>query len=157
MNSPSISVVIPARNEAAHLAATIEGISATRGTKAPIEFVIVDDASTDGCATQLDHFANHSVWNSNVKVRVCRVEQRIGIPRARNLGAWRASGEVLMITDAHVRFPCGWDQIVLDHLQKNRILTGAITQENSNFCGYGCRLAIPLMGTYWNKEPITQV
>jgi glycosyltransferase involved in cell wall biosynthesis len=153
----TISVIIPARNEAPLLAATIEGIAEARASKTPVEFVIVDDASTDGCATQLRDFAKHRVGDTNVRVRVLRLDKRIGVPQARNLGAMRAAGDVLVITDAHVGFTPGWDEIVREHVRKDRILAATITQENTDFCGYGCRLAVPLMGTYWNKEPIDQV
>jgi hypothetical protein len=43
---------------------------------------------------------------------------------------------------------------VLENLLENRILAATIADPNSQFHGYGCRLAVPFMGTYWNKEPL---
>ena len=58
------------------------------------------------------------------------------------------------MTDAHVRFTRGWDATVLDHIAPDRVLAGAIVQANSDFVGYGCRLVVPFMGTYWNKRKV---
>lgn len=44
---PSLSVVIPARNEAQNLPALIEGIEAALAPLAAFEIIVIDDASTD--------------------------------------------------------------------------------------------------------------
>jgi glycosyltransferase involved in cell wall biosynthesis len=86
-------------------------------------------------------------------VHLSRLPSRCGVPRARNYAARLATGDVLFVTDAHVRFPAGWDAIVQEHLRPDRILAGAVSQANTPFVGYGCQLVVPFMGTYWNKEP----
>ena len=53
MSRPDISVVIPARNEAKNIAPTVMAISRARTTDARVEFVIVDDASTDATMADL--------------------------------------------------------------------------------------------------------
>lgn len=154
--SPEISVIIPAHNEASRLAATVEAIAESRARDSQIEFVIVDDASTDGC-TQLAQFTKHRLRDPRIEIRIYRFTDRVGVPQARNWGAKQAAGATLVITDAHVRFVPGWDKLIGEHLRPNRILTGTIKEENTTFRGYGCRLAVPFMGTYWNKGPISAI
>ena len=48
----------------------------------------------------------------------------------------------------------GWDEVVHQQLRPDRMLAGTVSQANTTFVGYGCRLVVPFMGTYWNKERI---
>lgn len=151
-----ISIVIPAYNEGPRLAETIASIASTRSTNARIEVVIADDQSTDGTPEYL-----RSAWPDlsrlpRLDVVFTRTQERSGVPRARNHAAARATAEILFITDAHVRFSEGWDALVFEHLRDHRILAGAVCQANTTFVGYGCRLVVPFMGTYWNRDPISQ-
>jgi glycosyltransferase involved in cell wall biosynthesis len=152
--TPDISIIIPARNEGLRLAETIRGIARARATKARLEFVIADDQSSDDTEGHLRRAAAELLREPRIDIKVSRLDERQGVPGSRNRAAALASGEVLFITDAHVRFPRGWDRAVLDHIKPDRILAGAITEENTKFVGYGCRLVVPFMGTYWNREPI---
>jgi glycosyltransferase involved in cell wall biosynthesis len=154
MKSPFISIVIPARNEEDRLISTIRSFSETRSThQLPIEFVIVDDVSEDGCCNNLHCDA------SSVSIRVIRSTQRLGVPAARNLGVKQAAGEIIFITDAHVRISQNWDLHILKHIQENRILAATIIDPNSAFKGYGCSLLVPFMGTLWNTtlDPLTPI
>ena len=151
---PDISVVMPAHNEGARLAATIDSIASGRTTRAQVEIIIADDKSADDAEAHL-----RAAWpalsrHDRLDVRLSMLTDRRGVPRARNHAARLAAGEILFITDAHVRFPAGWDAIVLEHLRPGRILAGPVTQANTPFVGYGCRLVVPFMGTYWNSEPV---
>jgi glycosyltransferase involved in cell wall biosynthesis len=149
---PDISVLIPARNERSRLAPTIQAIARARSTDARVEFVIVDDASTDGCIANLVSAVPRLLEEPKIDIRVCRLDQHSGNYRARNQAAALASADILFITDAHVQFCQAWDERVLDHVRPNRILAGTVTQRDTPFRGYGCRLLVPLMGTSWNRE-----
>jgi glycosyltransferase involved in cell wall biosynthesis len=120
---------------------------------ARLEFVVVDDASTDGTAACLAHSAPDLEQRENIKLRIFRLEKRSGVPAARNWGAMHACADLLFITDAHVRPSPGWDRIVLQQVRPKRVLAATISQRSTGFLGYGCRLATPVMGTYWNKGP----
>jgi hypothetical protein len=74
------------------------------------------------------------------------------VARARNLGARISRGEILFMTDAHVRFTAGWDRLVLEHVRPSHVLAATITDPASGFRGYGCRLVVPFMGTHWNRR-----
>lgn len=148
-----ISVVIPARNERDRLAPTIASFIRARSADTPVEFVVVDDASTDGCCTRLadDLPMLHA---PAVSIRVIQLAERAGVPRARNIGGLAARGEILFITDAHVTVSPGWDEVVLSHLLDNRILAASIADSESQFRAYGCTLAVPFMGTHWVRDEV---
>jgi len=150
---PDISVVIPAHNEGARVAATIDSIASSRVTTARVQVVIADDRSADDPAAHLRAAWPELSRHDRLDVHLSRLPERLGVPRARNHAARLATAEILFITDAHVRFPVGWDAVVQEHLRPGRILAGAVAQANTSFVGYGCRLVIPFMGTYWNREP----
>jgi glycosyltransferase involved in cell wall biosynthesis len=151
---PDISVVIPAHNEGPRLVRTIDSIAGTRSTNARVEIVIADDQSEDDTEGHL-----RAAWpdlrrHPRLDVHVSRLPQRSGVPRSRNHAASLAQADILFITDAHVQFPQGWDALVYRHTRADRIVAGAITEDNTPFVGYGCKLVVPFMGTYWNKEPV---
>jgi len=148
-----LSVVIPARNERDRLAGTIGSFIRGRTTRVPLEFVIVDDASDDGCCTRLaDDLPGLDA--PAVSIRVIRLDERAGVPRARNVGGFAARGDVLFITDAHVTVSPGWDDVALSHLLENRILAASIADPGSQFRAYGCTLVVPFMGTHWVRQPV---
>lgn len=151
---PDISVVIPARNEGSKLAATIESIARARTTDARVEFVIVDDASTDGCIEKLKSAVPRLLEARNIDIRVFRSEQHGGIYRARNQAAALATADVLFITDAHVSFSSGWDRYVLENVRPDRIIAATTTEKGTGFHGYGCTLQVPFMGTRWNRQTV---
>jgi len=155
MARPDISIVMPARNEGPRLAGTILSIARARATRSRLEFVIADDQSEDDSNGHLRAAADELLREPRIDIKVSRLEQRHGVPRARNFAASLATAELLFITDAHVRFTPGWDAMVLEQTRPRRVLAGAVTEANTQFIGYGCRLVVPFMGTYWNRDPVT--
>lgn len=151
---PDISVVMPAHNEGARVADTIDSIASTRTTGARVEIVIADDKSDDDTAGHLRAAWPDLSRHDRLDIHLSQLPDRRGVPRARNHAARLATADILFITDAHVRFPAGWDELVYRHLRPDRILAGPVTHANTPFVGYGCRLAVPFMGTYWNREPV---
>lgn len=141
-----ISVVIPARNEGPHVNDTIRSLAESRADLTQrVEFVVVDDASTTSLRVDIEA--------PGVEVRVVRSEERLGVPRARNVGAAAATGDVLVITDAHVRFSAGWDSVAAVCVDSPLVLAATIADPTSQFRGHGCSLVVPFMGTRWNKQP----
>lgn len=147
---PDISIVIPAHNEKSRLALTIENIARGRTGDARVEFVVVDDASTDGTVANLVSALPRLLEEPNIEIRVEYLDQRSGNYAARNRGAEVASADILFMTDGHVEFSPGWDEVVLRTIRPRRMLAGATMQHGTGFRSHGCKLAIPRMGTVWN-------
>jgi glycosyltransferase involved in cell wall biosynthesis len=87
---PRVSVVVPVRDGAAHLARCLDALSAS--DFAPFEIVVVDDASSDGSARIAEAHG----------ARVVRLAVRSGPAAARNRGARESRASVLVFVDADV-------------------------------------------------------
>src|SRR5262245_18602321 len=96
MSAPAISVVIPSRNEGDRIKRTVRAFAARATSGSSIEYVVADDASTDGSCVRLRALRN------GFPLTVVRSRQRLGVAATRNLGVRAARGRVLFITDAHV-------------------------------------------------------
>jgi glycosyltransferase involved in cell wall biosynthesis len=95
---PSLSIVIPVRDEAAQLPATIQALlRALDGSGFDAELVVVDDGSSDGSAE-----AARANADGRVPLRIVR---RGGEGRfeARRAGLEAATGELALLLDARVR------------------------------------------------------
>jgi glycosyltransferase involved in cell wall biosynthesis len=144
LDSPLISVVIPVRNDADDLVDTIGSLIAGNTGGHSLEIVVVDDASTipiDAASLPVP---------SAVRLQLIRSEERLGVPRARNRGAFAAAGDILFITDSHIEFPTRWSDMVVADIREDRLLAATIGAEG--WRGYGCRLIVPFMGTRWNRR-----
>lgn len=98
-----VSFVIPARNERQALIETIANLRRTVRSRS-YEVIVVDDGSDEELAPHLDASAG----------LVCvRNHERLGVAKARNIGARRAGGDLLVFLDAHVCFEPGWLEALL--------------------------------------------
>lgn len=87
---PSISIVIPAFNEARYIARTLESVFKARARyRGPVEVIVVDNNSSDETAAIAKSLGATVVFEG--------VNQ---IARARNAGAAAASGDYLIFIDA---------------------------------------------------------
>jgi glycosyltransferase involved in cell wall biosynthesis len=94
VSRPTFSFVIPARNEADAIVATLE--AAARQTLPDAEIVAVDDGSTDGTTDLLRS------WERTGMLKLL-TGRRGSAAAARNAGIRAASGEVIVFVDADVR------------------------------------------------------
>ncbi len=99
MNSPKVSVIIAARDEEALLPHCLASLLSQK-VEFPFEILVVDNGSRDGTLAAAENFADP-------RIRVFS-EPRPGTPKARNLGAEKAIGEILVFTDADCTFPENW-------------------------------------------------
>jgi len=86
LRSESISVVIPSYNSAKSLQSAIESVA--RQTLAPLEVIVVDDASNDSTVDSIRALQStfHPGW-----LKLIELERNVGAASARNFG-WDASG-----------------------------------------------------------------
>lgn len=93
MSFRQISIVIPARNEAANLAVLIPEIAAALGGRAH-EIIVVDDGSTDGTGTALAEL--HA---GGYAVRHVRHGEAAGQSAAIQSGVFKAAGDLVVTID----------------------------------------------------------
>jgi len=97
--APSVSIIIPARNEERLIAAALRSVIAQTYPGGLIECVVVDNASSDHTACQAMKFAQeHPQFQCQV------VSEPVpGVGGAKNRGARVAWGDVLVFLDADSR------------------------------------------------------
>ena len=97
--SNSLSVVIPAYNEAENVHPLVERLSAALADwTAPIEFLFVDDGSTDQTRELLER-----ARQSDPRVRIARLRRHLGQTAAMAAGFRLARGRVIVTLDADLQ------------------------------------------------------
>jgi glycosyltransferase involved in cell wall biosynthesis len=140
--APLISVAIPARNESlSSLLATVRSAYEQSMEPEAIEVVVVDDGSQSAVSA--------AAFARAIRPRVVASRRRLGVGQARNLAVRSSRGEIAFITDAHVTFSPGWDREATRLLAPDRVLATVVTEQDSTWRAYGCRLVTPWMGTRW--------
>ncbi|UCB44483.1 MAG: glycosyltransferase [Spirochaetota bacterium] len=93
-----VSIIIPAYNEENYLHRTLESVASQTFNHELIEVIVVDNASTDSTASVFHtFFKNCSIQNMLIE------EPVLSSGRAKNAGASKARGEVLLFIDADSR------------------------------------------------------
>ena len=137
---PGISVVVIARNEGDLVRETVAQLC---GTLPPAdEILVVDDGSDDGSTDELI---------THPRVQLIR-ESGLGVARARNLGAARSRGRVIVFADAHLTIPPGWWKPLRAALNERRVGGAAPAISNAARVwerGYGLRFTGPDLNVEW--------
>jgi glycosyltransferase involved in cell wall biosynthesis len=108
--APSLSVVIPAHDEAEGIGWAVRavaeaiGLLSERGRLASGEIVVVDDRSTDGTVPAVEAAASEPEVASWAKVRVVPVTAGGGLGSAIRAGLAAADGDLVVYTDADLPF-----------------------------------------------------
>ena len=141
---PSISVIVITRNEGDELRATVDNLLRTL-PESSSEVIVVDDGSTDGSTDFL--------WPQS---RVCLLHSDgVGVARARNFGASRAEGDVVVFSDAHMRVPDRWHEPLMSALadpEIGAVAPGVYSLTNPRQIGFGLRLTGPDLHASWCQK-----
>jgi glycosyltransferase involved in cell wall biosynthesis len=115
-----VSVVIPARNEAATITAQLEAL---RGQvwSGTWEVVVVDNGSTDRTTEIVAEFGAH-----DVRFRVVPAVARPGLNYARNVGIAASRGRSFALCDADDIVSAGWLAAMGDALRDHALVTGPL-------------------------------
>jgi len=116
-NLPSTSVVVCFHNEAwSVLLRTVHSILDRSPAHLIDQIILVDDASTmDHVKEELDVY-----MSQYPKVKVVRAPERVGLIRARLMGARYVSAPVITYLDSHCECTEGWLEPLLDRIARNK-------------------------------------
>jgi len=137
---PSLTMLIPAYNEEAHLQDKVSNLAALDYPADKLQVVFISDASTDNTNTILEN-----IRQSNVEVIF--LSQRAGKPNALNEGVKRARHDLLIFSDAATLFAPDALQKLVRHFADPQV--GAV-------CGAlqfrGSKESQQTEGVYWGYE-----
>jgi succinoglycan biosynthesis protein ExoA len=115
MSDELVSVVIPVRNEAPFIEATIHSIL-TQDYPGPLEVVIADGMSDDGTREILDRLSSRDT-------RIRYIDSPTGrTPNGLNLAIGSAKGDIIVRCDGHAELPPGYIRTAVAALSE----TGAV-------------------------------
>lgn len=97
---PFISVVMPVRNEEAHIGSVLEELAEQDYPKDSYEILVVDGESTDGTASVVREAAN----TGTTMIRFLRNPARVS-SAGRNIGVRHSAGELIIFIDGHCHIP----------------------------------------------------
>lgn len=104
---PTVTVIIPAHNEAAVIARKLDNILAAEYPAEALEVIVASDCSTDETDAIVQSYAP--------RVRLVRAETRSGKQVCLNLAAARSTAEILLFTDAASLLPTDAIPLLVRH------------------------------------------
>ena len=135
---PTVSIIIPCRNEALFIRQCLGAVIAQDYSGPLDEIIVVDGMSDDG--TQ-DILAEASATDS--RLRIIRNPARI-VPVAMNLGIRQAKGEVVVRVDGHAIVPPDYVRQCVEWLLRENVecVGGAVESVGTNYVGGAIAVAM---------------
>ena len=96
---PTVSVVVPCRNEHQYIERCLSSILATTYPKDRLQVLVVDGMSEDGTREIVEQYAGRE------PIVQLLTNRNRSVPTALNIGIARASGEIILRMDAHSHYP----------------------------------------------------
>ena len=140
-HAPSISIIVPAYNEAANIARRIEEfLSLIDASGLQGELIVVSDGSTDATAAIASSYAS-------TRVRTLALPTNAGKACALNAGASAARHDVLILADARQRWSADTLRLLAENFHDPRVgaASGQLVLEASDGVVAG-------VGLYWRFE-----
>lgn len=132
---PSVTVLIPAYNEAQHIAATVQNKLDQDYPTDRLQIIVVSDGSTDSTDDIVRGFASRGV-------QLIRLDQRQGKAVALNEGVRHANGEILVFNDANSLFAPDGIRRLVENFADPEVgnVCGSLTLEahGADAAGVGC-------------------
>jgi biofilm PGA synthesis N-glycosyltransferase PgaC len=100
---PQISIVIPTYNESTVIQEKLENIARIRYPRNLTQVIVVDSASTDDTVEGIQAFKRQ---NADLSILLIEEENRKGKASALNLALSKATGEIIIVSDADCFWPC---------------------------------------------------
>lgn len=127
--TPSVSVLVPARNESEHILATVESLHRQNYPANLLEIIIIDDHSTDGTGELVKQFLkDRSIENIQVLRHENNGEKRTYKKNAIAFALGFARGEIILTTDADCQVQPDWvTAIVNAYHPETGMVAGLIT------------------------------
>lgn len=141
--SPSVSVIIAARNESSRLAARIRNCQQLEYPDKLVEIIVVSDGSTDETASIVGGF-------NSTRVRLVALPEQMGKATALNAGVATATGEILLFADVRQEFAPDVLLRLVSHFADPAVgaVTGELILEDK---GQGNTEGV---GLYWKIEKL---
>lgn len=127
---PQVTVILPCRNEATHIAACLDSILASAYPVDRLEVLVVDGMSDDGTRALVEEYAR-----AHACIHLLDNPERI-VPTALNTGIRAATGDVIVRMDGHVVYPPEYIPRLVD----------ALLADGADNVG-GCLVTLPADGT----------
>ena len=112
---PRVSVVIAVRNEEKHIDSLVSSLRAQVYPFEKIEFIIVNDHSTDNTLSLLEHADLSNLKLLNVP------HNHSGKKYAINMAVSEAKGEIILASDADCSFSSNWIQTIVRYFKNNNV------------------------------------
>lgn len=140
--TPSVTLIIPAHNEAAAIRGKLENVLALDYPRDRLEVLVVSDGSTDGTDGIVREYADRGIG-------LLRQEPRAGKTAAENLGAARARGDVLVFSDATTIYRPDAIRMLVRHFSDPEV--GCVGGEE-RFVADPANPLAARMGVFWRFE-----
>jgi chlorobactene glucosyltransferase len=149
---PLVSIVIPARNEAEHIGATVESMLAQTWRR--LEVVVVNDRSTDATAEVV-----RSLTARDPRVKLVEGAPHpadwLGKPWALQQGGEAARGELIIFVDADLRYAPGAIEAVVAEMVARPSCAMLALIPHFEMCGFWENVVMPaLPGGYFMGIPV---
>lgn len=121
-NKPAVTIVIPARNEAANIKACMDALLMQSYPHSLTEIIVVDDASEDDTADIVKTFPVKLIRNTPAPGTIAFKKQAIAA------GIAEAAGELILTTDADCMPAKDWVKTMVNTMQTQRayMVTGPV-------------------------------